>query len=192
MSFSGGFNNNNNNNNVSNNNNNGSMGKCGDSYCSSCMHSSRDSSSCPSGGGGTNNNNAGGGGCYNVGGGLPTIQVTAKVLFGSVSAISALNAERKKKTWILMCLNSFRGVRGQFLHTSHFLNFLVRLSHAKWRPPNSKSAVQSITESPTQLRSHRKKERHHSCCSSDKMKNFLEILLNMKTHKLAAAAAAAT
>ena len=29
--------------------------------------------------------------------GLPPIQVTAKVLFGSVAAISALNAERKKK-----------------------------------------------------------------------------------------------
>ena len=29
--------------------------------------------------------------------GVPPIQVTAKVLFGSVGAISALNAERKKK-----------------------------------------------------------------------------------------------
>jgi hypothetical protein len=29
--------------------------------------------------------------------GIPPIQVTAKVLFGSVAAISALNAERKKK-----------------------------------------------------------------------------------------------
>ena len=38
------------------------------------------------------------GGEHGVGsGGVPPIHVTAKVLFGSVSAISALNAERKKK-----------------------------------------------------------------------------------------------
>ena len=50
-----------------------------------------------------NNNNSSSG--YGIGngiggnvGGIPPIQVTAKVLFGSVSAISALNAERKKKT----------------------------------------------------------------------------------------------
>jgi len=51
-----------------------------------------------------NNNNVNGtSGGYGIGvgvggGGIPPIQVTAKVLFGSVSAISALNAERKKKT----------------------------------------------------------------------------------------------
>lgn len=52
-----------------------------------------------------NNNNAVGGGsaAYAAGDGSGrsrrpvNIQVTAKVLFGSVSAISALNAERKKK-----------------------------------------------------------------------------------------------
>lgn len=46
-----------------------------------------------------NNNNGPSVGGYGVGtGGIPPIQVTAKVLFGSVSAISALNAERKKKS----------------------------------------------------------------------------------------------
>ena len=53
-----------------------------------------------------NNNNNGPPSSYSLGngigvgggvGGIPPIQVTAKVLFGSVSAISALNAERKKK-----------------------------------------------------------------------------------------------
>lgn len=54
-----------------------------------------------------NNNNNGPSSGYGLGngigvggsvGGIPPIQVTAKVLFGSVSAISALNAERKKKS----------------------------------------------------------------------------------------------
>merc|ERR1712079_582408 len=55
-----------------------------------------------------NNNNNNGGAGTNMGSGpasagsaaygVPPIQVTAKVLFGSVSAISALNAERKKKS----------------------------------------------------------------------------------------------
>ena len=85
---------NNNNNTINNNNNDGNMGKCGDTYCSSCMHS--------------NNNSPGGQHTSCTGGGaspgptayqhVPPIQVTAKVLFGSVSAISALNAERKKKS----------------------------------------------------------------------------------------------
>jgi hypothetical protein len=53
-----------------------------------------------------NNNNNGPSSGYGLGngigvggsvGGIPPIQVTAKVLFGSVSAISALNAERNKK-----------------------------------------------------------------------------------------------
>ena len=67
------MNNNNNNNNVNNNNNNNNAStKCPPSFCSSC-HSKRSSQP-------------------------PPIQVTAKVLFGSVTAISALNAERKKKS----------------------------------------------------------------------------------------------
>jgi len=106
---------NNNNNNISsnNNNNNGNAPKCGESYCPSCQHQSR---SCPgvSRSGSmngnnsyNNNNNNGQSGGYGIGngigvgsgvGGIPPIQVTAKVLFGSVSAISALNAERKKKS----------------------------------------------------------------------------------------------
>jgi hypothetical protein len=69
--FGGGFGSSNNNNN-NNNNNNGTA--CG-------------------GGGG-----AGSGSASPSYGGVPPIHVTAKVLFGSVSAISALNAERKKKT----------------------------------------------------------------------------------------------
>ena len=103
---------NNNNNNISNNNNNnnGISGKCDESYCSSCMHQSRSCSSGVSrsgsmnGNSSFNNNNVNGtSGGYGIGvggggGGIPPIQVTAKVLFGSVSAISALNAERKKKT----------------------------------------------------------------------------------------------
>ena len=70
--------NNNNNNNVNNNNlnnnnnnNNNSSTKCPPSFCSSCHKRSSQP---------------------------PPIQVTAKVLFGSVTAISALNAERKKKS----------------------------------------------------------------------------------------------
>ena len=67
----------NNNNNNNNNSTTGSSSKC-NSFCDSC----------------------------NTGNGKPSlsqqqpppIQVTAKVLFGSVTAISALNAERKKKT----------------------------------------------------------------------------------------------
>jgi len=70
------MNNNNNNDNINNNNNNNnssttsSNNKCPPSFCSSC-HSQPNPP--------------------------PTIQVTAKVLFGSVTAISALNAERKSK-----------------------------------------------------------------------------------------------
>ena len=109
---------NNNNNNISNNNNNnnGISGKCDESYCSSCMHQSRSCSSGISrsgsmnGNSSFNNNNVNGtSGGYGIGvgggvGGIPPIQVTAKVLFGSVSAISALNAERKKKTaWSSKC-----------------------------------------------------------------------------------------
>jgi len=45
-----------------------------------------------------NNNTVGYNNNNNNGGGMPPIQVTAKVLFGHVSAISALNAERKKKS----------------------------------------------------------------------------------------------
>merc|ERR1712079_204116 len=91
--------NNNNNNTLNNNNNDGSMGKNNDPYCTPCMHSCGNNNS--------NNNNNGGAGT-NMGSGpasagsaaygVPPIQVTAKVLFGSVSAISALNAERKKKS----------------------------------------------------------------------------------------------
>jgi len=110
---------NNNNNNISNNNNNnnGNSGKCQESFCSSCMHQSRSCSGVSRSGSmngnhssfnnNNNNNNNGPSNVYggigigvggsNVGG-IPPIQVTAKVLFGSVSAISALNAERKKKS----------------------------------------------------------------------------------------------
>jgi len=109
---------NNNNNNISNNNNNNNNnnsnpGKCGESYCSSCMHHHRSCSGVSRSGSMNgnnsynNNNNNGQSGGYGIGngigvgggvGGIPPIQVTAKVLFGSVSAISALNAERKKKS----------------------------------------------------------------------------------------------
>merc|ERR1712029_994975 len=90
--------NNNNNNTLNNNNNDGSMGKNNDPYCTPCMHSC---------GNNNNNNNSNNGGAGTGSGpasagsaayGVPPIQVTAKVLFGSVSAISALNAERKKKS----------------------------------------------------------------------------------------------
>ena len=88
---------NNNNNTINNNNNDGNMGKCGDTYCSSCVHSNNNS---PGGHHGHPNCTGGGGAspgptAYQH---VPPIQVTAKVLFGSVSAISALNAERKKKS----------------------------------------------------------------------------------------------
>jgi len=102
---------NNNNNNINNNNdnNNGINGKCQDSYCLPCSGISRSGSMNGNNGSFNNNNNNNNGpsnvyggigvGVGNVGG-IPPIQVTAKVLFGSVSAISALNAERKKKsTW---------------------------------------------------------------------------------------------
>ena len=97
-------NNNNNNVNNNNNNNNGTSGKCGESFCSSCMHQSRSCSGISRSGSMNgnssfnNNNNSSGYGIGGNVGGIPPIQVTAKVLFGSVSAISALNAERKKKT----------------------------------------------------------------------------------------------
>jgi len=70
------MNNNNNNNtfvNNNNNNNNTTSSKIPPSFCSSCHKRSQPHPP-------------------------PTIQVTAKVLFGSVTAISALNAERKKKS----------------------------------------------------------------------------------------------
>jgi len=71
------MNNNNNNNTFVNNNNNNnnttSSSKIPPSFCSSCHKRSQPHPP-------------------------PTIQVTAKVLFGSVTAISALNAERKKKS----------------------------------------------------------------------------------------------
>ena len=86
----------------------------GSGICSSCMQANgSDGAKTAFGGGGgfSNNNNnnnnnnngyssASGGGVGDGGGsgGVPPIHVTAKVLFGSVSAISALNAERKKKT----------------------------------------------------------------------------------------------
>lgn len=112
-------NNNNNNNNFNNNNNNNNNNNCSkgswsgsSDFCSQCHHQSCASGSYPSSGakgpvfntfGSTNANNNN---CSGVGGGVsgqsfsvPPIQVTAKVLFGSVSAISALNAERKKKAW---------------------------------------------------------------------------------------------
>lgn len=93
-----------NNNNCNNNNNNGGGGGGGkawgddDDMCSQCHQSCASGSGMKgsSFGAGFNNNNGGGAG--GVGPGVPPIQVTAKVLFGSVSAISALNAERKKKT----------------------------------------------------------------------------------------------
>ena len=87
----------------------------GSGMCSSCMQANGDGDKSAFGGGAgggfSNNNNnnnnnngyssgssGGGGGGEGVGsGGVPPIHVTAKVLFGSVSAISALNAERKKK-----------------------------------------------------------------------------------------------
>ncbi|XP_059080935.1 putative uncharacterized protein DDB_G0293878 [Tigriopus californicus] len=106
-------NNNNNNNSNNNNNNNNNCSKGGwpgsSDFCSQCHHQSCASGSYPSSGakgpvfntyGSTNANNNN---CSGVGGvsgqsfSVPPIQVTAKVLFGSVSAISALNAERKKK-----------------------------------------------------------------------------------------------
>merc|ERR1712008_261809 len=62
----------NNNNNNNNNNSTSSSPKCSTSFCSSCHKRSQPQ--------------------------IPPIQVTAKVLFGSVTAISALNAERKKKS----------------------------------------------------------------------------------------------
>ena len=67
-------------------------------FCSQCPQS------CPENGGrkspftDSNNNNNSSSNNNNGGYSVPPIQVTAKVLFGSVSAISALNAERKKKT----------------------------------------------------------------------------------------------
>lgn len=88
----------NNNNSINNNNNEGSMGKCTDAYCHSC-HSSAVNHSCQgqAATAGHQANNAGPHTTtYHH---VPPIQVTAKVLFGSVSAISALNAERKKKSW---------------------------------------------------------------------------------------------
>ena len=103
-------NNNNNINNNNNNNNNGIDGKCQDRYCSSCMQQSRSCSGVSRSGSmngnhssynNNNNNNNGPSNVFEYGGsigGIPPIQVTAKVLFGSVSAISALNAERKKKS----------------------------------------------------------------------------------------------
>ncbi len=80
---------------------NSSNGNKSDAVCSQCHAKSV--------GGFNNNNNNNLGGAFNnnnnnnsggsMGGyGVPPIQVTAKVLFGSVSAISALNAERKKKS----------------------------------------------------------------------------------------------
>jgi len=71
------MNNNNDNTFINNNNNNNnssttSSNKIPPSFCSSCHRSQPQPP--------------------------PTIQVTAKVLFGSVTAISALNAERKKKS----------------------------------------------------------------------------------------------
>ncbi len=70
---------------MNNNNNNNNDNKCG-SFCSSCSTSSFSNN---------NNNNSS---SDNKNMHPPPIQVTAKVLFGSVTAISALNAERKKKS----------------------------------------------------------------------------------------------
>jgi len=80
--------NNNNNNTLNNNNNDGSMGKNNDPYCTPCMHSCGNNNNNNS----NNNNNNGGAGtgsgpasAGSAAYGVPPIQVTAKVLFGSVS-----------------------------------------------------------------------------------------------------------
>ena len=89
-------NNNNNNNGWSGSSSSGGGGNGnGDAVCSQCQQQC-DPGLSAKGGFQTfnnNNNNNSTRSAYSV----PPIQVTAKVLFGSVSAISALNAERKKK-----------------------------------------------------------------------------------------------
>lgn len=99
-------------NNNNNNNNNGSkmwssssssqQQGGSDPVCSQCHQSCSSSSATTKSGTfstfNNNNNNGGGSRSATPPYGVPPIQVTAKVLFGSVSAISALNAERKKKS----------------------------------------------------------------------------------------------